>query len=209
MIFLLYKWKWSAQHSRTIIENLKYSQDVEFSQTCYVIRCFGMLGKTISSLWPSRRVNTQRGYSLSHKIVYRNDITSIGSESNESAERGWSKISLVKQRTRWSWYWWKTRYVHDINSGRVVNGGIGCVNRSASKSSSDLIDRPDEVVNVEGSYEFNSVDDGVDDVTLCAVGAVEPPAALIALCTCVAVWMHRESIRIPKMHQSKQNATQK
>ena len=46
-----------------------------------------------------------------------------------------------------------------------------------------MIERVDESVNVDGSDEANCVDDGVDDVTLDAVGAVGLPAALIALGT--------------------------
>ena len=50
-----------------------------------------------------------------------------------------------------------------------------------------MIERVDEGVNVDGSDEVNCVDDGVDDVTLGAVGAVGLPGALIALCTDVRV----------------------
>ena len=69
----------------------------------------------------------------------------------------------------------------------AVNGGNGCVNLSAIKSSIVRIERLDESVIVDGSDEVNSVDDGVDDVTLGAVGAVGLPAAFIALCTDVLV----------------------
>ena len=82
-----------------------------------------------------------------------------------------------------------TGYVHDINSCKVVavNGGNGCVNLSATKSSTERIERPDESVTDDGRDEANSVEVGVDDVTLGAVGAVGLPAALIALCTEVRV----------------------
>ena len=72
-----------------------------------------------------------------------------------------------------------------MKSGNVVavNGGNGCVNLSAIKSSIDLIERLEESVIVDGSDEVNSADDGVDDVTLGAVGAVGLPATLIALWT--------------------------
>ena len=43
------------------------------------------------------------------------------------------------------------------------------------------MDRVDDVVSVDGRDEVNSVDDGVADVTLGAVGAVGLAAALIAL----------------------------
>ena len=44
-----------------------------------------------------------------------------------------------------------------------------------------MIDRVDEVVSVDGRDEVNSVEEGVADVTLGAVGAVGLAAALIAL----------------------------
>ena len=77
----------------------------------------------------------------------------------------------------------------DINSCKVVavKGGNGCASLSEIKSSIDLMERVEEIVNVEGSDELNGADDGVDDVTLGAVGAVGLPAALIALWTDVLV----------------------
>ena len=75
------------------------------------------------------------------------------------------------------------------------------------------MERPEDIDNDEGRDEFNCADDGVDDVTLDAVGAVGLPAALIALCTDVLVFLFEGIVirneYLLKESDTKQNAMSK